>query len=808
MSFDSLSRDLQHCINDIHFEAFQLFRNCLKKPDSDAIGSIQTTLLDKINEANTQIEGEDLSGFSIEMPKEKVLEHLEQVRQTASRIFIELTGPLPPEKAAMHFKDYIQELHNEIKSICITPTELQHETIILIAKGFDFPHPIDEVERAKIILSVILPPDSYEALEAFLKMGTDEEQFALIQDLIYQFYFEESSPSDINAIQIFRIAAAHLSYDRMSSLINADENPSSLITELFIHYDEGSYILKKIFQTHSNPVICDIVNGLDRGYYDLEKFRILSLTSRSFDEIQIELKRTFDETSSLAFDALNRVCPLAEVAPLDITLEQFQTFCLDFGLYGHDFDMGLCPIEHPNLYTWLENINAENIGTLKPELLQLHSYITQYFDRSHLTEQFNHLAVVLPTCGKELSKLPFLPSVIESMQLHHSKLDINIRSRPIIVIDQSTPDLFTKNKRFATSLDFPIVYVSKEEALMLAKKLGITELISTTEDQQFGYGGARNACSLLGPIIQHMAMLKGVVSMKVLLDDPRIKEEGLTILKNIVDSPDPSTQFKLLMGDDDLEMPPSDFLINLMKHSDDDAFQMVAKPQIGRNPQRDELIPLFRKIKRPIHMMLAGAISYPQKLCAPHPFGSEEDDMEFKAIHSCLSRSAHHLATARYPAIMNPKEAALTMDVTHHIRLFLTRMLGKHTGVLPYTTEFSQDSYRDIISEGAIVRSTSQFWEHWLKGFDSLSRAFAGKIPRKEGEFINAFLTGAISLTRHPPRTETERNSLRTQLDALARRNRIDAKTSPTAYCVYRLARTIGTGLFQDQIANIMRSRH
>lgn len=120
-----------------------------------------------------------------------------------------------------------------------------------------------------------------------------------------------------------------------------------------------------------------------------------------------------------------------------------------------------------------------------------------------------HIALTLPTAGKDLAALTYLPSLAACLQdmVARGRLT-EIASCPILVFDQSEPKLFQTNRRYVDALVKDtkawIVHVSMDDVLTLGARLGLRPLFDTTGEGAAGYGGARNIAFLLGPVIRHI----------------------------------------------------------------------------------------------------------------------------------------------------------------------------------------------------------------------------------------------------------------------------------------------------------------
>ncbi len=243
-------------------------------------------------------------------------------------------------------------------------------------------------------------------------------------------------------------------------------------------------------------------------------------------------------------------------------------------------------------------------------------------------EGFDLLVHALPTKGKKLSTLPYLESLIASFELACDYFDSS--NHPIFVFDQSEEPLFLENRAYIEQLSYPIVHLSTQEIIELARQKDVEGLIVTSKRDGFGYGGARNAVFLLAPLLYKEHTGK-------------------------------EAEF-IHMGDDDIFVPRTATLVDALwafehrgqysqrlgwvkgRFAQDSSF---LKDDVLYN--REKILGHCPWIEAPFVHGMAGLISS-KKLCLNLPFGQEENHM--LAIKSDFSHDREplvHEGDARLP---------------------------------------------------------------------------------------------------------------------------------------------------------------
>ena len=392
---------------------------------------------------------------------------------------------------------------------------------------------------------------------------------------------------------------------------------------------------------------------------------------------------------------------LQELKKDPILLELFT--CLESGFYDKDLFLHFIPTKDLKYINETLKIEAGKkcfflkrfheifgFGPFPPDQVELPLQALQ--NPLLYKEALDQIIWSLPTKGKDLSKLAWLPTTLEGLKSVATEIQkvtsCSLKEFPILIFDQSDPNLFEKNEQYIQQLakkwDATILHLSKEQILDLASKLNITPLIDTTGRGQFGYGGARNAVFFLSPLIHHA--LKRKMSDLHLLDRSTLREwfEQSTLEKNCSDK---HLSF-IAIGDDDMSMPPSYFFSAplLAKAHEQEDF-LIKIPFIGR--QTTHYLPEVRSLKcvlddphlayqtgwsekEEIHP-IAGSIS-PPRFTLNLPFGGEENfDFNHKVVFDGLTLPMVHFAYTRFPSSHAPSSALDEID--ERLKTFLPHIL-------------------------------------------------------------------------------------------------------------------------------------
>lgn len=325
-----------------------------------------------------------------------------------------------------------------------------------------------------------------------------------------------------------------------------------LIPELFLHYREGSFLIISFFEEmHSSPSWRKLLQGLQRRYYDahfcLQLFqREVKFSMSQLDEVIRQLEtRAFNQVKKIekslrgllhfllkGSSILNQGLFKAYSSYFEgkYSQKQLRRFFSIFGLYDHQPSLRYLgiPLPHHALSTtlvFLERLFQKPMALQQISQEEVSFYL--YFIKElcdHLEaflvtpkKYFNGLKNVvfaLPTKGKELEKLAWLPSVIKGLTTLIQELNdragtdiLRLSEVPIFVFDHSTKELFKKNSQFVHALNSKylssIFHLSLKKTLTVARYLKVEGLIDTTGNQASGYGGARNSVYFLTPFLSN-----------------------------------------------------------------------------------------------------------------------------------------------------------------------------------------------------------------------------------------------------------------------------------------------------------------
>ncbi len=203
----------------------------------------------------------------------------------------------------------------------------------------------------------------------------------------------------------------------------------------------------------------------------------------------------------------------------------------------------------------------------------------------------DRMVMALPTAGKPLETLSYLPSLVDDLAGTLGRLSArdgqehSLADYPILVFDQSSRvgkpgerAMFDRNTDYIDGLKAKtganIVQVSMQQVNELGDKLGLKELFDTTGSGRAGFGGARNMSFLIGPML-HKALHdpeSGVRSMADLVAKPR--EELEALMHDVLRG---TGHEMVLMGDDDTTVRPGfmDAKVQLAAQHEDDYAKIV-----------------------------------------------------------------------------------------------------------------------------------------------------------------------------------------------------------------------------------------
>lgn len=397
------------------------------------------------------------------------------------------------------------------------------------------------------------------------------------------------------------------------------------------------------------------------------------------------------------------------------TFNEFQAFVRSFGLYGKFPLFEQQGEKIINFLSLIKNLQLiEEIFRNPLTLAATDPYKVRNFFGFVLTiilhlDSLHHdpskyqgglarLTCGIPTCGRTLSAQPAIVSIVTGFDtlvkfLNHKKAmassirenddggpAIALRDYPIFVFDQSDSQLFEINSRYIRALNrrynSSIIQISKEEALSLAKKIGIENLIVTTRKGEFGYAGARNCIFLMAPVLKN-AFDMGFRSLKDVLEMDH--EELMPLFQQFVlgdDSNPLLTGSTIFMVDDDIDVPESNIFSHALFAEESwnhyshlygytygrdtkSSIKFLSLQNLLQNPSE---IFKFTKWKRfPFLAGMSELITKP-KICLNLPFGNEEKHLILSRESNLLLQPSIHLAGPRYPGNLIPTHFFVALE--------------------------------------------------------------------------------------------------------------------------------------------------
>ncbi|MBS0651558.1 MAG: hypothetical protein JSR93_10390 [Verrucomicrobia bacterium] len=349
----------------------------------------------------------------------------------------------------------------------------------------------------------------------------------------------------------------------------------------------------------------------------------------------------------------------------------------------------------------------------------------------------------LSTCGKELSRLSWLPSMAENLSAFCASTRSNIQDHPIFVFDQSPPPLFLRNLEYINQLNLRygtrITVYSNEQILELSNRLNLGQLIDTTKKEKLGYGGARNAVYMLSPMLKKLDK-EGLRTPEAVLSlsTNHLRKVFLQTLS--------SNQWTIHMGDDDAQIPYAYFLSDLLLAEKHHGSSFVKCGEfLGRDTSYingihfDELFDLEKILAAPEILFgqtfwtkdkrrsgMCGALrSFGWSIL---PFGSEETyNAEKLQIGPDIRPSGFHLAGRRFPS--TPLPSSPIIGIANRLKSYLPYLL--ETILVVDLIEPSNKTQRTILpwkQRGASVPT----FDNLGSALTTLSSATTEKAMRKQ----------------------------------------------------------------------------
>lgn len=532
-----------------------------------------------------------------------------------------------------------------------------------------------------------------------------------------------ANPNEHIQYLLMQILAETVSGKRLHTILKrlSLDQIASLICYIHRHYREGSYIISNQLHIiyHDNKPLLALLKGLNDHY--LNSTLLLNLLSlhRSLDintltSLVESLQEDAKKQVAVIYDNLPNLIQMMAESPVKVvkylesmkeeknphspeildaektsekflqlfgfflqkplTLLQYETFFEVFGLYSHQPPLSVIGVEISEslldkiqaLTSFFAHPGAQLIQP-KQELNNHFTFIynlcyhlnTFHYYPERYTEGLDLLTFALPTKDKNLSKLPWIPTLLKGLDALSSHLKQPIHDYPIFIFDQAQGRRFAHNKLFLDSLkpkNGTLIHISQEETVALANKLHLEKLIQTTDEGSFGYGGARNAIFFLAPL------LRAAFKQKKSLHD--VLEMHASHLKTLFHDSVLESPSIVHMGEDDLELPqtcPFSDLLFAQSHRKEyfvNITYISGRTTMHANPQIDlksllespESLYLFTQWSdRPTLKSMTAHIGKP-RFCLNVPFAYEEQHFR-RLLHyyDPFRLSIRHLAGTRYP---------------------------------------------------------------------------------------------------------------------------------------------------------------
>ena len=473
----------------------------------------------------------------------------------------------------------------------------------------------------------------------------DAIEHGLLRDIVEECFLAGEEAEDI-LTELFNALVVNFDFKK---IIKGLDNKERFLTDL-------------LYQIYYLNLSIEYLRSQELLLFYLIRTAALSNNLQLFDALTPDQKERciafcqthFDEGS---YNILKQLPRQVEYEGLDLpySREEIDRFVSIFGLYGHQV-----PKE-----AW-EELKDEHFLGNKLKSNEFKEAVCSHIEAlsKHRDEYVMGMELItwaLPTAGKELSSLAWIPSLTKSLEAFSQEFGIK-NSVPIYVFDQSEPALFAKNGDFLRGVNPNCRHIATEDALFLAKALKIEKLVQTDPSGRFGYGGARNAIYLLMPLIRFYDQQN--------IDFHTVSEAELRQDFNDVVLEEKIAPCIIHMGDDDVHVPLSTAFSDALfawRHKDEYfcRFGWV----VGRKTTWTETsfnleylldhtqnIVLQHKFQEvPFRHGMSGLLSKP-KLCLNLPFGQEEAYLlAMKEYLFDLREPMIHLSGYRFPAAVLPK---------------------------------------------------------------------------------------------------------------------------------------------------------
>lgn len=460
------------------------------------------------------------------------------------------------------------------------------------------------------------------------------------------------------------------------------------------------------------------------AFYDEGSFALLQYVKKQFKQVEtglIEPKafwkwansfKTISEEDFANFlaaqeqDKQRRIQKISQFTNADAT-----HFVNTFGLFGHQIPFGDT--------TFTDEMGLDEKPAFKA-YYERHIHATQ----EQYEEGVKRIAYCIPTCGRDLAKMPIVQSLLDGFK--KAKL-----SGSIYIFDQSDEKQYQKNSAYIKKTKGNIVHLSKEQLIALAKKHGYYDLIVTGAKGRFGYAGARNAIFLLAPILHR------------------------------------SKDTLIMMCDDDLFIPASNILSDaLFSHLHKGQYYSRFGCIVGRTTtevyvsidpkvcltEANRILSQCRWSSVTTPHYMSSMLTCP-KLCLNIPLGQEEN--HFLALQSFdfdFRKPALHLAGFRYPKNVFPTNRY--SGLTDHLYGLNSYVLGlmlveelldpcniSNRCALVWNLEQKpctsfEEALQLILKPSTVKAMQEQFW----KNFSTLLDGFSNKQSRAISKTVQTLI--------------------------------------------------------------------
>lgn len=366
---------------------------------------------------------------------------------------------------------------------------------------------------------------------------------------------------------------------------------------------------------------------------------------------------------------------------------------------------------------------------------------------SQLRDSLGLMTCAIPTKGKALKTLPSLFSIARGLRAVVNHLDgvlpqkTDLKNYPVFVFDQSDAALFRENCQYITELNrqhnCSIIHVSYEDALALAKRIGVDDFLDTTGTGSFGYGGMRNSVFFLAPVLKQ-AFKSGCNSLKeVLTTDSATLNKWFR--EHVLDKSDDT----IFMCDDDMEIPEANIFSHLLfTHDSKGNYTGIEGLNFGRDSKVIRFPSLQKLLDTPIdNVLFPKWLNYAfetgmseqvlkPKCCLNLPFGAEEGHVALLFESDPFNRLSIHLSGPRFPSKEIPTHFFIGLHeplkkyIPYSLLITMAQDLldplnRKGVCVFPWNSEKEVRSHtclRDVLqhvsSEGCIMEMKQRFWRN------------------------------------------------------------------------------------------------